>query len=364
MNRNNLLAKSFISFLTIALLILVSSCKTPESKTIETEGILIVANKSDNTVNFIHRGNGDILATVETGLEPHEVEVSPDGKYAVVTNYGNREFPGNTLTVINISEARPDKTIDLGEHTRPHGMVFIDNDYKMLVTTEGSNHILLVDIEHGDILKAIPTEQEISHMVAYISKPPRAFVPSIRTGNLTVIDMETGEIITHAYSGQGAEGVATTPDEKEVWVTNRGDNTITVFDTQTLEIIETLPCGDFPIRAKFSPDGSYFLVSNARSGDIKVFHAEEKTLAANISLKIELSDDPEGRYFAAEFQGSSIPIGLVVPDNKNAYIANTNADVVTVIDLEDFEIIGHFKTGKQPDGIAFSPLIPEIKPEE
>lgn len=358
MNRKNLLTKSLISFLTITFLLLVAACKTPETKTTETKGVLIVANKSDNTVNIIERISGEILATIETGLEPHEVEVSPDGRFAVVANYGNREYPGNTLTVINISEAKTEITIDLGEHTRPHGMVFIDNDYQLLVTTEGSKHLLLVDIIRNEILKAMPTEQEISHMVAYINDPPRAFVPSIRTGNLTVIDLNTDEIITHAYSGQGAEGVATSPDGKEVWVTNRGDNTITIFDTQTLEVVETIPCGEFPIRAKFSPDGNYFLVSNARSGDIKVFNAHEKTLAANISLKIELSDDPEGRYFAAEFQGSSIPIGLVVPDNKNAYVANTNADVITVIDLESFEINGHFKTGKQPDGIAFSPVMP------
>ena len=335
-----------------------SSCKEriPEEKS--SGGVLIVANKSDNTVNIIDRLNGDILATVETGLEPHEVEVTPDGKFAVVANYGNREFPGNTLSVISIELAENQKTIDLGENTRPHGMVFLKDSYHLLVTTEGNQTLLLVDIETGEVLKTIPTEQEISHMVAARNDPATAFVSSIRTGNMTVIDLESDQIITHVYSGRGAEGIAVSPDEKEVWVTNRSDNTLTVFDTQSFEVIETIPCGEFPIRTKFSPDGKLFLVSNARSGEIAVFDAEEKNLAANISLKIELSDDPEGRYFAAEFEGSSIPIGLVVPDNESAYVANTNADVVTVIDLKNFEVIDHFKTGKQPDGIAYSPLRP------
>lgn len=346
-------------FPIVLLAIFVYSCKTKQEPVAETLGVLVVANKSDNTVNIIDRANGEILATVETGLEPHEVEVSPDGKFAVVANYGNRELPGNTLSVINIIKAAVERTIDLGEHTRPHGMVFTDESYRLLVTTEGSQHLLLIDIEKDTILKAIPTEQEISHMVAALESPARAFVPSIRTGNLTVIDLDNDQVITHSYSGMGAEGVATTPDGKEVWVTNRSDNTLTVFDTRSLEIIETIPCGEFPIRAKFSPDGKFFLVSNARSGDIKVFNAAEKTLAANISLKIELSEDSEGRYFAAEFEGSSIPIGLVVPDNETAYVANTNADVITVIDLKTFEVITHYKTGKQPDGIAYSKLMPD-----
>lgn len=348
-------------FSALILFSLIISCVSKAKPDAETAGVLIVANKSDNTVNLIDRQSGEILSTIETGLEPHEVEVTHDGKYAVITNYGNRELPGNSLSVINIEKAVNEKTIDLGEHTRPHGMIFLKNSYTLLVTAEGSKNLLVVDIEKGSVIKSILTEQEISHMVAVINNPPRAFVSSIRTGNMTVIDLKENKIITHVYSGTGAEGIAVTPDEKEVWVTNRGDNTISVFDTKTLEMIETIPCGEFPIRAKFSPDGRYFLVSNARSGEIAVFNTKEKSLAANISLKIELSDDPEGRYFAAEFQGSSIPIGLVVPDNQTAYVANTNADVITVIDLNNFEITGHFKTGKQPDGISHSPLMPKPK---
>ncbi len=354
--------KKLIILLPILFLVLFSlTCKNITQPTVNNGGVLIVANKSDNTINIISRLTGEILVTLETGLEPHEVEVSHDGKLAVVSNYGNRELPGNTLTVINIEKGIYEKTINLGEHSRPHGLVFINNYYHLLVTTEGSQHLLLVDIKNDTILKAIPTEQEISHMVAFDNETNRAFVPSIRTGNLTVIDLVAGNIVTHVYSGNGAEGVAVSPDGQEVWVTNRNDNTLTVFDTRTMEVIETIPCGEFPIRAKFSPDGKYFLVSNARSGNIKVFNATEKTLTANISLNIELSEDTEGRYFAEEFRGSSIPIGIEVPNSETAYVANTNADVITVIDLRSFEVKEHFNTGKQPDGIAFSPVMPQIK---
>jgi YVTN family beta-propeller protein len=338
--------------------LLMVSCKSISENHPTHSGVLIVANKSDNTVNIINRSEGNILATVLTGLEPHEVEVSPDGTLAVVANYGNREFPGNSLSVIDIMKAEAVRTIDLGEHTRPHGMMFSPESNQMLVTTEGSQHVLLVDVEEGVMLKAWPTEQEISHMVAVINNPPRAFVSSIRTGNMTVIDMLKDEIISQVYSGQGAEGIAVSPDGQEVWVTNRSDNTISVFDAKHLDLLATIPCGEFPIRAKFSPDGTSFLVSNARSGEIAVIDASEKKLKAIVSLQVELSDDPEGRYFAAEFEGSSIPIGLVIPDNETAFVALTNADVIAVIDLRTFEVTGYFKTGRQPDGIAFSPLMP------
>ena len=100
-------------------------------------------------------------------------------------------------------------------------------------------------------------------------------------------------------------------------------------------------------------------MSNAQSGDVAVFDANTKTLLAKIKLTVPLPEEVDDeRFFAKEFQGSSIPIGLVVPHNTTAYVANTNADLVSEIDLVKLEIIRHFPTGRQPDGINFSPLMP------
>lgn len=350
--------KSLISlFLPVILVLGWISCSQPESTEDDNMGTIIVASKSGNDVYFICRQTGETLAILPTGLEPHEVEVSDDGRIAVVCNYGDRENPGNTLSVYDVKEAILVRTINLGEHTRPHGMQWIDGTNKMLVTTEGSRHLLIVDIAKGEIVKEMHTHQDVSHMVAATPDFKRAFVPGIRTGNVTVFDLETGELITQLYSGKGAEGIDITPDGTEVWVTNRSDNTISIFDTQSLARIATLECEDFPIRAKFTPDGSKYLVSNARSGTIAVFNAHEKSLITQVILTPPVpADTDEERYFA-EFTETSIPIGLVVPDNKTAYVANTRSDVVSVIDLETFEITGHLKAGKEPDGINWSPLL-------
>ena len=62
---------------------------------------LIVANKSDATVSLVNLLDGEVAATVPTGQGPHEVAVSFDGTTAVVTDYGTRDAPGSTLTVID-----------------------------------------------------------------------------------------------------------------------------------------------------------------------------------------------------------------------------------------------------------------------
>ncbi len=325
----------------------------------EKSGTLIVASKSGDDVYFIDRANGEILLVLPTGLEPHEVEVSGDGRLAVVTNYGDRESPGNTLSVYDVEEGSVLKTIELGEHTRPHGMIWVDGTDKLLVTAEGSRHLLIVDVARGEVTETFYTEEDVSHMVAATPCFTRAFVPSIRTGNVAVFDLENNELLGHVYSGEGAEGIAMHPGGQEVWVTNRADNTITVIDAWSLEKLASIPCEDFPIRAKFTPDGSLFLVSNARSGDIAVFDWENREQVASIELTPPVPEGvDETRYFS-EFEGTSIPIGLVVPDNRWAYVANTRSDAVSVIDLENMRIEGHFAAGEEPDGIHFSPLRPK-----
>lgn len=322
-------------------------------------GTLIVASKSGDDVYFVERKTGEVLLVLPTGREPHEVEVSEDGRIAVVCNYGDRTEIGNTLTVYDVAEGRLIKTIDLGEHTRPHGMQWIKGTDNMLVTAEGSRHLLVVNVKTGEILEALYTGQDVSHMVAATPCFTRAFVPSIRTGNVTVFDLTTGELLAQVYSGAGAEGIDVHPDGHEVWVTNRSDNTITIIDTETLDVLDIIVCEDFPIRAKFTPDGRYFLVSNARSGDIGVFDSATRVQLAAIRLTPPVPEGvDETRYFA-EFEETSIPIGLVVPDNRFAYVANTRSDAVSIIDLETMSIEGHFAVGREPDGINFSPVTPD-----
>ena len=186
-------------FLHLALIIIVSlfsitSCNSTKEEKKELNGTLIVANKSGNNISIIDRGSGKTIKTLPTGLQPHEVEVSYDGKYAVVSNYGDRENPGNSLSVYDIQQGELFKTIDLGKNTRPHGMQWLKGTNKLLVTTEGSNSLLLVDIKKGKMEKQLNTGQEISHMVAATPDANFAFVSSIQTGNVTVFNLESGEL--------------------------------------------------------------------------------------------------------------------------------------------------------------------------
>lgn len=332
----------------------------------QTRDTLVVLNKSEASASLLDPETGKVRATVPVGEGPHEVAVTPDGRTAVVCNYGART-PGSTLTVIDLEKGEAVRTIDLrgGDAPagvdarrigRPHGIAFLPDGGHVLVTSEVSRQLLEIDLESGRIVAAVGTDQDASHMVALTPDGARAFVANIRSGSVSVIDVRERKLLKVVPTGAGAEGIAVHPTRKECWVTNRSADTVSIVDTEELEVIAELPSAKFPIRVAFTPDGEHALVSNAESGTVAVFHVAERTLAHEIAMDGEVAAEAgEERVFGGDFGASPVPVGvLVAPDGKRAYVANTQADLVTVIDCEKWKVARRLKAGKEPDGMAYA----------
>jgi YVTN family beta-propeller protein len=327
-------------------------------------GTLIVANKSDHTVDLIDPQSGTRRATLPTGRAPHEAAASPDGKLAVISNYGPRDAAGSTLTVIDVAKNEVLRTIELGDHKRPHGLGWYAAD-RLAVTTEESAHLLVVDPLTGTVVNEIKTSAKISHMVAVTPDGRRAFVANIGSGSVTAIDLVEGSKIKAIETGAGAEGIAVTPDGKQLWISNRAADTLTVLSTENLEPIVQIPCKGFPIRVAVTPDGERVLVSCARSGEIAVFDAA--SFEELIRRKLDLSKVTEAatRLFGDRFGESPVPIGLVVaPDGRRAWVAATQSDVVVVFDPATLDVIDLIQAGKEPDGMAYTAIATEGRSAE
>jgi len=129
----------------------------PSASTATASGTVIVANMGDNTATLLDVASRRVVATLPTGNGAHEVAVSHDGRWAVVSNYGVRGAPGNSLTVIDVPAATVARTIDLGEFKRPHGSAFLPGDSLFVVTSEVSKAIVLVNFAAGTVAGSIPT---------------------------------------------------------------------------------------------------------------------------------------------------------------------------------------------------------------
>lgn len=313
---------------------------------------LVVANKAEATASLINLESGAVVATLPTGEGPHEVGISPDGQFAMVSNYGRRGSSGNSLTLINISSASVVKTIDLGEYLKPHGVEWIDGN-KVAVTVEGNQALIEVDVTQARVTKVIKTDQDISHMVALDPERNRAYTTNMGSASLTVIDLESGKRLENIKTGKGAEGLAVSAGEGRIWVTNRDEDTITVLDGNTLETLKTFSSKGFPIRATATTKGQV-LVTRARASELVIYNAAGFDEVRTIPFDIN-SMGSEDRLFGDRFGESSVPIGVVVDSTgERAFVAHANADVITEVDLSSGEVLRLLHAGREPDGMGYS----------
>jgi len=332
---------------------------------------LVVLNKAEASASLVDPASGEIRATLPTGAGPHEVAVSPDGRLGVVADYGARA-PGHTLTVLDLEAHEVVRTIDLVHDPdpaadsvtlyRPHGVEFLEDGEHVLVTVEQNRAVALVDVVRGRVRERYPTDASLAHMLVLSPDETRVYASNLRSQaggehGVSVIDLESGELVARIETGNGAEGLDVSPDGTELWVGNRGGDTLSIIDTQTLEVVDEVACGSVPIRVKCTPDGEHVLVSNARSGDLAIFDRHSREEVARVAMELTAVEKKDERLFGDSFGDSPVPVGILVePSGARAYVANTNADIVTVVDLESFEIVGRLRAGTEPDGLGWTPL--------
>src|SRR5206468_4476484 len=169
------------SFLLALAALSIGAAETPH-------GTIVASNMRDNTATVIDASSGKVVATLPTGEAPHEVATTHDGRWAVVSNYGTRERPGNSITVIDVAHAAVARTIDLGEYRRPHGMAFFPGDTLLAVTSEASRAVLLVDFRTGKLVGTVPTGQRASHMLAMSSSANELFTTNIADNSISQLD--------------------------------------------------------------------------------------------------------------------------------------------------------------------------------
>ncbi|HEU4629051.1 MAG TPA: YncE family protein, partial [Gemmatimonadaceae bacterium] len=237
---------------------------------------------------------------------------------------------------------------------RPHGVAWLPDGRHVAVTIETDSLVAIVDVDSAAVVARIPTGQAVSHMIRISPDGSRAYVANIGSGSVSMLDLAGRYVVRTTPTGAGAEGLALSPDGAELWVANRAANTVTVLDAETLTPRDTLPSADFPIRVAFTPDGATALVTNARSGELRLFDAVALEERATIAMPVD-SALARGTMLGAEFgRGTGVPIGVLVrPDGAVAFVANANADLVTVVDLRERRVTGYLRTGREPDGLGW-----------
>ena len=308
-------------------------------------GTVIVVNQASNTVTLVDLSTMEAYRHVAVVGGPHEVAVSPDGQRAIVTNYRIRGGAAQkTLSLISLPDGATLKTIDLGEFRAPHDIHWV-NERQVVCTAEDNQVLLLVDVESGQIERIFKTGRGGSHMLALSPDRQRLYSSNMSgAGSVSVFDFHSGQKIKDIDTGKECEGVGVSPDGRWLWAGNRAEDTVSIIDTTSLQVVKTLESPGFPYRVEFTPNGRYALVPHARSGTLMVGDVAGQRVIRHIPLGLTEVDTPST---AGVFPH---------PDNVHAFVTVRNDDSMLVVNLETGETLARVEVQSSPDGVAWSPV--------
>ncbi len=328
-----------------ALLVLMSA------SVVAQDGTLLVVNGDHQagSVSFFDLATEVEVARVPIGVRtPHEVAVSPDGRWAVTGEYGPNAAPvGRRVVVIDVANARVAGYIDLGPNSRPHDSVFLPDSRRALVTMEAVDQLALVDVVALEVLRTYPigAGAREGHMVQLSPDATRAYVAGRQgEGTVSVIYLLEDRAPTVIATGLGAEGLAVTGDGRAIWVLNQEEDSISVIDAQTLRVTANFPSADQPRRTAALPGGRVVIVNGNQAGaSLRIYADETRAVLHDISISALLPGD-DGYGFLLQGQ-----LG---------FVSNRTGGRIIVYDLADPTAPPTILTDghDRPDGMAWSPL--------
>jgi YVTN family beta-propeller protein len=120
------------------------------------------------------------------------------------------------------------------------------------------------------------------------------------------------------------------------YVSNEKSNTISVIDIDKFAVIKTIKVGQRPRGIESTKDGKFILVAVGDDDTIQMIDTNSHEIVATLPS----GPDPE---FIQD------PVGKIL------YVANENDNTITIIDMERRARIGEVQVGVEPEGMGISP---------
>jgi YVTN family beta-propeller protein len=221
---------------------------------------------SDHTdESFLYRVDTKTLAVdqvIQVGPVPKYVALTPDGRYALVSNWCSDD-----VSVVDVATKREVRRVPIGRH--PRGIAIDQASKVAYVAVMGGTDIVRIDLSTWQTSKFLNVGQGPRHLV--LSPDDRwLYVTTNKDGHVSKLDAGTGVAVGRASTGTFPRSLAMAADGGSLYVVNYGSDTVSKVRTDTMAVIQTLPTGHHPIGVTYDPATGRIWVANY-SGSIFVF---------------------------------------------------------------------------------------------
>lgn len=298
---------------------------------------------------------------MQIGDLPLAMVESPDGRYLVVTNNG---YAKPTLTMVDLERGTvvSRTTLEhawLGLAWHPDGRrVFSSgagqttvNEYYWTpgTLTPGAVFALGRDTQKPmpGIRRPEPVEQSFVGGIAIAPDGRNIYAVHVFGEALTLLDTKSGLVRETVDVGAEPYTCVVSPDGKTVYVSVWGGAKVLAFDAATLERKGEIAVGEHPNAMVFSKNGARLFVACANTNAVWVIDVASKTAKEQISIAL-VPNAPPG----------ATPNGLgLSPDGRTLLVANADNNTVAVVNVSDparSEVSGFIPTGWYPTAAQFS----------
>jgi DNA-binding beta-propeller fold protein YncE len=227
---------------------------------------LFVSAIYDNRVYKLSAATGEIQGHVVTGVFPHDVKVSRDGKRLYNTSLGPlsanikinpeaaKETPGFPFQ-ITVADAVTLKTLEqikVEAAFRP--WQFSANEATIYTQLSNEHVVARFDVQQRKIVKrlALPVKSGITSADFDFEAPHH--------------------------------GLALTDDGKTLCLAGRASDYVALVSTQDLSLIATIPAGDAPGWSEVADGGLLCIVPNTRSDDLSIISIADRKEIARVAI--------------------------------------------------------------------------------
>ncbi|MDT7843464.1 YncE family protein [Streptomyces justiciae] len=293
-----------------------------------------VPNTESDTVSVIDPKTYRIIETIHVGRQPQHVVPSWDMKTLWVNN--NR---GHTLTPIDPRTGKAGKPVEVHD---PYNLYFTPNGKYAVVMASLDRELVFRDPLTMERKKTVPvTCYGVNH--ADFSLDGRYFIVSCEfSGELLKVDTEKMKVVGQQklpFRGAMPQDVKISPDGKRFYVADMMADGMWVLDGDKFDKPRLIPTGKGTHGLYVSRDSREMYVSNRGEGTISVWDFVQD----KVTKKWHLPD------------GGSPDMGGVSADGKVLWLSGRYDAEVYAIDTRTGEQLARIKVGSGPHGLAVYP---------
>ncbi|MFI7504956.1 YncE family protein [Streptomyces sp. NPDC049687] len=226
---------------------------------------LWVNNNRGHTLTPIDPRTGKAGKAVEVH-DPYNLYFTPNGKYAVVMASLDRE-----LVFRDPHTMKRIKTEPVGCYGVNHADFSLDGRY-FIVSCEFSGELLKVDTEKMKVIgqRKLPFEGAMPQDVKVSPDGKRFYVADMMADGMWIVDGDSFGKPRLLRTGKGCHGLYVSRDSREMYVSNRGEGTVSVFDFTKNRVTRkwNLPDGGSPDMGGVSADGKVLWLSGRYDAEV------------------------------------------------------------------------------------------------